>query len=70
MARKHDIGLEHVEVVGGSWRITKCKYCGKVIHRGIITLKQHIAYISEQVEECPHIPIEVSQSVRQHMIDA
>ena len=70
MARKYDIGLEHVEVVGGSWRITKSKYCGKVIHRGIITLKQHIAYISEQVEECPHIPIEVSQSVRQHMTNA
>ena len=67
MASKHDIGWEHAEPIGVSRRTTKCKYCGKVIHGGITRLKQHIAHISRQVEECPRVPIEVSRSVRQHM---
>ena len=67
MASKHDIGWEHAELVGGSRRTTKCKYCGKVIHGGITRLKQHIADISGQVEGCPRVPVEVSHSVRQHM---
>ncbi|RVW24208.1 hypothetical protein CK203_091363 [Vitis vinifera] len=67
MASKHDIGWEHAEPVGGSRRTTKCKYCGKVIHGGITRLKQHIAHISGQMEGCPHVPVEVSHSVRQHM---
>ena len=61
MASKHDIGWEHAEPVGGSRRTTKCKYCGKVIHGDITRLKQHIAHISGQVEECPRVPVEVSQ---------
>ena len=69
MASKHDIGWEHAKPVGGSRRTTKCKYCGKVIHGGITRLKQHIAYISRQVEGCPHVSVEVSRSVIQHMSD-
>ena len=69
MTSKHDIDWEHVELVGGSSRTTKCKYCGKVIHGGITRLKQHIAHILEQVEGYPHVPVEVSHSVRQHMFD-
>ena len=68
MASKHDIGWEHAEPIGDS-RTTKCKYCGKVIHGGITILKLHIAHISKQVEGCPHVPVEVSHSVRQHMFD-
>ena len=64
---KLDIGWEHVEPIGGSRRTMKCKYCGKVIHSGIIRLKQHIAHISTQVEGCPRVLVEVSHSVRQHM---
>ena len=67
MASKHDIGWEHAELVGGSRRTTKCKYCGKVIHDGITRLKQHIADIFGQVEGCPHVLVEVLYSVRQHM---
>ena len=69
MASKHDIGREHAEPVGSSRRTTKCKYCGKVIHDDITRLKQHIAHISGQVEECPRVSIEVSDSVTQHMSD-
>ena len=69
MTFKHYINWEHVELVGGSRRTTKCKYCGKVIHGGITRLKQHIAHISGQVEGCPRVPVEVSHSVRQHMSD-
>ena len=69
MASKHDISWEHPETVGGSRRTTKCKYCGKVIHGGITRLKQHIAYISGQVEASLRVPVEVSHSVRQHMYD-
>ena len=46
MTPKHDIGWEHAEPIGGSRRTTKYKYCDKVIHGGIIRLKQHIAHIS------------------------
>ena len=70
MASKHDIGWEHAEPVGGSRRTTKCKYCEKVIHDGITRFKQHIAHISEQVEGCSCVPIEVSHSVPQHMSDS
>ena len=70
MASKHDIGWEHAEPVGGSRRTTKCKYYGKVIHGGITRLRPHIAHISEQVEGCPHVPVELwSHSVRQHIPD-
>ena len=69
MTSKHDIGWGHIEPVGGSRRTTNCKYCGKVIHGGITRLRPHIAHISEQVEGCPRVPVEVSQSVRQHMFD-
>ena len=69
MTSKHNIGWEHVEQVGGSRRTTKCKYCEKVIHDGIIRVKQHIAHISGQMEECSHVSVEVSHSVRQHMSD-
>ena len=69
MASKHDIGWEHAKLVCGSKRTTKCKYCGKVIHGSITRLKQHIAHISGQVEGCPHVSIQVSHSVRQHMLD-
>ena len=68
MASKHDIGWEHAEL-GGSRRTTKCKYCGKVIHDGITRLKHHIAHIFGQVEGCPRVSIEVSDSVTQHMSD-
>ena len=67
MASKHDIGREHAEPVGSSRRTTKCKYCGKIIQGSITRLKQHITHISEQVEGCPHVSVEVSHSVRQHM---
>ena len=67
MTSKHDIDWEHVELVGGSSRTTKCKYCGKVIHDDITRLKQHITHISGQVEGCPRVSVEVSHSVRQHM---
>ena len=67
MASKHDIGWEYVEPISDSGRTTKCKYCGKVIHGGITRLKQYFTHIFEQVEGCPHAPIEVSHSVRQHM---
>ena len=69
MTSKHYISWEHVELVGGSRRTTKCKYCGKVIHSGITRLKQHIAHISGQVEGCPRVSVEMSHSVRQHMSD-
>ena len=64
MALKHDIGWEHAEPFGGNRRIPKCKYCEKVIHGGITRLKQHIAYISGQVEGCQSVPAKVSQSIR------
>ena len=67
MALKDDIGWEHAEPIGDSRRTTKCKYCRKVIHGGITRLKQHIAHVSRQVEGCPHVPVEVSHSLRQHM---
>ena len=70
MALKYDIGCEHAEPIGSSRRTTKCKYCNKVMYKGITRLKQHIAHISKQVELCPHVPIEVSQIVRQHMFNA
>ena len=70
MVSKHDIGWEHAKLVGGSRRTTKCKYCSKVIHGGIIRLKQHIAHIFRQVEWCPCETVKMSQSVRQHMFDA
>ena len=66
MASKHDIGWEHAEL-GGSKRTMKCKYCQK--HGGITRLKQHIAHIFGQVEGCPRVSIEVSDSVTQHMSD-
>ena len=70
MTSKHDIGWEHAEPVGGNRRTPKCKYCGKVIHRGITRLKQHIAHISGQVEGCRSVPLEVSQSIRLYMSNA
>ena len=70
MALKYDIGCEHAEPIGSSRRTTKCKYCNKVMYKGITRLKQHIAHISKQVELCPHVPIEMSQIVRQHMFNA
>ena len=69
MAPKHDIGQEHVQPVGGSRRIIKYKYYSKVIHKGITRLKQHIAYISRQIEGYPCVLVEVLQSVRLHMFD-
>ncbi|RVW98874.1 hypothetical protein CK203_033821 [Vitis vinifera] len=68
MTSKHDIGWEHAELVGGSRRTTKCKYCGKVIHGGITRLKQHIADISGQVEGCPRCTAD-SRPYYQSMID-
>ena len=59
MALIHDIGWEHAEPVGGSRRTTKCKYYGKVIHGSITRLKQHIAHISGQVEECPRVSVDI-----------
>ena len=59
MTSKYDIGWEHAEPVSGSRRTTKCKYCGKVIHESITRLKQQIAHISRQVEECSCVPVEV-----------
>ena len=70
MASKHDIGWEHAEPLGGNRRTPKCKYCGKVIHRGITRLKQHIAHISGQVEGCRSVLAEVSQSIRLYMSNA
>ena len=70
MASKNDIGWEHAELVSGSRRTTKFKYCWKVIHGDTTRLKQHIAHIFGQVEGCPRVPIKVSHSVRQHMSDA
>ena len=61
---------EHIEPIDGSRRTTKCKYCNKVMYKGITRLKKHIAHISRQVGLCPHVLIEVSQIVRQHMFDA
>ena len=70
MVPKHDIGSEHVEPLGGNRRTPKCKYCGKVIHRSITRLKQHIAHIFEQVEGCQSVTAEVSQSIRLYMSNA
>ena len=70
MAPKHDIGWEQVEPFSGDRRTPKCKYCGKVIHRGITRLKQHIAHISEQVEGCRSVPAKVSQSIKLYMSNA
>ena len=70
MTSKHDIGWEHAELVGGNRRTPKCKYCGKVIHRGITRLKQYIAHIFEQVEGCRSVHAEVSQSIRLFMSNA
>ena len=70
MVPKHDIGWKHAKLVGGSRSTTKCKYYGKVIHGGIIILKQHIVHIFRQVEGCPCEIVKMSQSVRQHMFDA
>ena len=70
MVLQHDIGWEHVEPFGGNRRTPKCKYCGKVIHGGITRLKQHIAYISGQVEGCQSVLAEVSQSIKLYMSNA
>lgn len=43
IAPKHGIGWEVTEV-GGNRITTKCKYCGTIIHEGIIKLKQHVIY--------------------------
>ena len=70
MASKDDIGWENAEPFGGNRRTPKCKYCEKVIYRGITRLKQHIAHISGQVEGCRSVPTEVSQSIRLYMSNA
>ena len=70
MTSKHDIGWEHTEPFGGNRKTPKCKYCGKVIHRGIIRLKQHIAHISGQVQGCRSVLAKVSQSIRLYMSNA
>ena len=41
----------------------------KLYIKYITRLKQHIAHIFGQVEGCPCVSLEVSQSVRQHMFD-
>ena len=70
MAPKHDIGWEHVEPFGGNRRTPKCNYYRNVIHGGITRLKQHITYISGQVEGCQSVSAEVSQGIKLYMSNA
>ena len=50
IASRHDISWEQAEPSSGNRRTLKCKYHGKIIHKGITRLKQYIAYISGQVK--------------------
>ncbi|KAK4408106.1 hypothetical protein Sango_0391600 [Sesamum angolense] len=64
MAPKLDNGWEHGTPVGGDRKKCKCNYCGKVVHGGITRLKQHIAHVSGNVEECSRVPSEIRKMVR------
>ena len=39
----------------------------KIIHEGIIRLKQQIAHISKHLEGCPSVLVKVSQSIKLYM---
>lgn len=60
-----DIGWEHGTALDGDKRKVKCNYCAKIVSGGITRLKQHVAGISGNVEQCPSAPKEVSDLIRQ-----
>ena len=66
MASK-DVGWEHAKPVGGSRKIVRCNYCGKVVHGGITRMKQHLAHVSGQVEACPKASREVRKFMQSHL---
>ena len=42
------IGWDHATPIGNDRKVTKCNYCGKIIHGGITRMKQHIGHVVGQ----------------------
>lgn len=64
-----DIGWEHGKAIDGDKRKVMCNYCSKIVSGGITRLKQHVANIPGNVEPCPSSPKEVSNLIRQSLIE-
>ena len=47
-----DVGWQHGIDVNKNSRKVMCKYCQKIISRGIFHFKQHLACTSKDVEPC------------------
>ena len=67
--KQRDIGWEHATSVGGSLKLVKCNYYGKIVHGGIIRMKHHLARVSGQVEACLKlkVPKEASTLLRKYL---
>ncbi|KAG6498546.1 hypothetical protein ZIOFF_038266 [Zingiber officinale] len=70
MAPNLDIGWQFGQMVGDNRKTIRCKFCGKVITKGITRLKQHIAHVTGNVEICHKAPKEISSMLRKHLQDS
>ena len=65
--KQRDIGWEHASSFSGNRKLVRCNYCGKIVHGGIIRMKQHLAHVSGLVEACLKVPKEVSILLRKYL---
>ena len=54
-----DVTWNHCISIDGKVRNVKCKYCEKVLTRGIYGLKHHLAGTSKDVRACIAVPEDV-----------
>jgi len=54
-----DLAWNHCISIDGKARNVKCKYCEKVLTRGIYGLKHHLAGTSKDVRACIAVPEDV-----------
>ena len=52
---KLDVGWQHGIYIAKNSRKVQCKYCQKIISRGIFHFKQHLACTRNDIEQCQQV---------------